>query len=520
MSFVKSAIVIGILTFISRIFGYVRDIFIASQLGAGLYSDVFLVAFRLPNFFRRLFAEGAFSAAFVPIFAGMLATEGEKSAKFFAERVFTILLIVVFIFTILMQIFMPWVMIMLAPGFADNQEKFDLAVLLSRVTMPYLIFISLVSLLSGVLNSLQRFAAAAASPILLNMCMVIAIAFLSRYTASPAHALSYGVTIAGIVQLVALIFSCKRAGMLIGLRWPHLDDDIKRLLRNMAPGLLGGGVMQINIFIDTTIASYLPQGAVSLLYYADRINQLPMALIGTAIGTVLLPLLSRQIREGKTELANNTQNRSLEVALLLTLPCATALMLIAQPLMLVLFQRGEFGTAETSGAAAALVAFAVGLPAFVMVKIFTPCFFATYDTKTPVKIALLCLVVNIILNLLLMQILDHVGIALATSLSSWLNAILLWQLLTKRNIFKTDSQLRTRIPRMLLSCGVMGIVLMVATSLLHTILEGNSPLVRIISFGAILGAGFVTFLITAHLTRAFDFEEIKLLLANRKKKES
>lgn len=517
MSFVKSAIVIGILTFISRIFGYIRDIFIASQLGAGLYADVFLVAFRLPNFFRRLFAEGAFSSAFVPLFAGMLAAEGEKPAKLFAERVFTILLMVLVVFTILMQIFMPWVMLLLAPGFVDEKEKFDLAVLLSRITMPYLLFISLVSLLSGVLNSLNRFAAAAASPILLNFCMVLSIAWLAHYTKTPAHALSYGVALAGVVQFIALIFSCKRAGMLIGFRRPRLDSNVKRLLRNMMPGVIGGGVMQINLWIDTIIATLLPQGAVSLLYYADRINQLPMALIGTAIGTVMLPLLSRQMREGNKEQAINTQNRALEVALLLSLPCTVALVLIANPLMLVLFQRGEFGAAETSGAAMALMAFAVGLPAFVMVKIFTPCFFAIYDTKTPVKIAMACLVANIIFNLLLIQILGHVGIALATSISSWLNAAALWYLLVKRGIFKADGQLCARAPRMVFACVVMGAVLILSTSLLHMPLYGDNFLIRVISFAAIIGAGFFTFLITAHYSRAFDIKEIKELLARRKK---
>lgn len=516
MSFVKSAIVIGILTFVSRVFGYVRDIFIAAKLGASLEADVFLVAFRLPNFFRRLFAEGAFSAAFVPIFSGMLATDGENQAKVFAEKVLTLLFFTLLILTLLMQIGMPWVMMVLAPGFVDEPEKFELAVLLSRITMPYLLCIALVSLLTGILNSVNRFAPGAASPILLNFCMVLAIAWFARYTETPAHSLAYGVAAAGVVQLIAMVISCKRAGMMIWFRFPRMDGNVRRLLRNMVPGVIGGGVMQINVWIDTIIATLLAEGAVSLLYYADRINQLPMALIGTAIGTVMLPLLSRQIREGKHEQAQSTQNRALEVSLLLSLPCAVALVLIAHPMMLVLFERGKFGAEESLGAAMALKAFAVGLPAFVMVKIFTPCFFATYDTKTPVKIAIFCLVVNVDFNLLWMDDLGFVGIALATSASSWMNVCLLWGTLRKRTMFHVDKQLKYRTPRIIFSCILMGAVLIACTTLLDSLMHGNGFFIHLIAFGLTMAAGALTFLTAAHYSRAVDIQEIKGLLVRKK----
>jgi putative peptidoglycan lipid II flippase len=502
VSLVKSVAVIGGLTLISRILGFVRDILIAARLGAGIYADVFFVAFKLPNFFRSLFAEGAFSSAFVPIFSGMLATEGKAAARVFADKVFTILLLVLLVFTLIMQFAMPVIMLVLAPGFAEDKEKFALAVHLTRITMPYLLCMSLVALCGGMLNSVGKFWAMAASPILLNLTMVAAILYLTHYTQTPAHALSWGVAIAGVVQLVAIMVACQRAGLLVRFRLPGKDSAVGRMLKNMVPGIVGSGIVQINLWVDTIIATLLPHGAVSLLYYADRVNQLPLAIIGTAMGTALLPLLSQQMRASDLEGAQKTQNRALEFGLLLTLPCTVMLIMTASPLIAVLFERGAFTAVETRGSAAALMAFSSGLPAFVMVKIFAPCFFAVHDTKTPVKYAVTCMILNIVLNLILMQFLQHVGIALATALSAWVNVLLLSVTLYKRKLFAVDAQLKKRLPRIVLSCLVMGMMLWAG----NQVTEGMG---RMGVFLILAVTGGMTFIMVGYVVQAFDLKEIK-----------
>jgi len=343
----------------------------------------------------------------------------------------------------------------LAPGFADDPEKFDLTVQLTRIAFPYILFISLVSLLGGVLNSLYRFAAAAATPIILNLCLIGALLGLSHWTETPGHALAIGVSGAGVLQFAWLVIALRRAGIALRLPRPRLTPRVKHMLVIIAPAALGAGVAQVNLVVDVIIASLLPEGAVSFLYYADRINQLPLGVIGVAVGTALLPLLSRQLRAEEDEAAGASQNRAIEGALLLTLPAAAALMIIAQSAIEVLFERGAFTPVATAASADALIAYAAGLPSFVMIKVLVPGYFARQDTKTPVRIAIICLVVNIALNLALMGPLGHVGIALATTLSGWLNAALLARGLHRRGYFTADARLRRRLPRMLLATAAM-----------------------------------------------------------------
>ena len=399
MALARWAATVGGYTMGSRVLGFLRDILIASVLGAGPVADAFFVAFKLPNFLRRLFAEGAFNAAFVPLFAGVLERDGRAAAKSFAEDVLTVLLWTLLVLVIAAQIVMPWLMHVLAPGFADEPGKLDLTVQLTRLTFPYILLISLVSLLGGVLNSLYRFAAVAATPILLNLCLIGALLGLSHWTETPGHALAIGVTVGGIVQFVWLIVAASRAGMSLRLRWPRLTPGVKRLLILAAPAALGAGVAQINLVVDIIIASLLPPGSVSFLYYADRVNQLPLGVVGVAVGTALLPLLSRQLRAGEVEEAVGSLNRAIEMALLLAVPAAVALIVIAGPVIAVLFERGAFGVDESSATAGALIAYAAGLPAFVLIKVLAPGYFARQDTRTPVRIAILCLTVNVVLNL-------------------------------------------------------------------------------------------------------------------------
>ncbi|HZD26759.1 MAG TPA: murein biosynthesis integral membrane protein MurJ, partial [Alphaproteobacteria bacterium] len=425
MTLIRAFATVGGYTMASRVLGFVRDILIAAVLGAGPVADAFFVAFKLPNFFRRLFAEGAFNAGFVPLYSGLLETDGKEAARRFAEQALAVLLAVLLVFVIGMQLAMPWAMYALAPGFAADPHKFQLAILFTRLTFPYLLFISLVSLLGGVLNSMQRFAAVAAAPILLNVVLILAITLAAPHLPTPGHALAWGVSAAGAVQFVWLMLACRRAGIHLRLPRPRLTPKVKELLRLMLPAALGAGVVQVNLVVDVILASLLPAGSVSYLFYADRLNQLPIGVIGVAVGTALLPLLSRQIAAGEEAGAMHNLNRAVELCLLLTLPAMAAFLVVPEELIGALFQRGEFDAGTTMKTAWALMAFAVGLPAYVLVKVLGPGYFARRDTRTPVVTGVIAMTANVGLSLLLMQVLLHAGLALSTALSAWLNVAML-----------------------------------------------------------------------------------------------
>src|SRR5215475_951964 len=438
MALLRSVATVGSYTLLSRVFGFIRDILTAALLGAGPVADAFFVAQRLPNLFRSLFAEGAFSAAFVPLFAGTMAEHGKEALREFAEDALAVLLAALLGFVLLGEIFMPAVMAVIAPGFGEDPAKFGLAVDLARITFPYLLFIALVALQGGVLNSIDRFAAAAATPILLNLFLIAALLLMQQFGWRDGRALAWAVTLAGFAQFLWLLFACQRAGLTLRLPLPRLTEGVRRTLAVMAPGTIGAGVTQLNLLISTALASLLPSGSVSYLYYADRLNQLPLGVVGIAVGTAILPSLSRQVRLGRLPDAVTTQNRGIELALLLTLPAATALAVLATPMLSVLFERGAFSPTDTAATAAALAAYAVGLPAFVLIKVLAPAFFARHDTATPVKIAVVTMAVNLCLTVVLMQFLAHVGIALATTIAGWLNALALLALLIRRGHFGFD----------------------------------------------------------------------------------
>ncbi|MDX2073377.1 MAG: murein biosynthesis integral membrane protein MurJ [Alphaproteobacteria bacterium] len=463
MSLIKSSATIGFYTLASRVLGFVRDITIASGLGASFLSDAFFVAFKLPNFLRRLFAEGAFNAAFVPLYAGSVAADGQEKATKFASEAMSLLLVILFIVTGIFIVCMPWLMFVLAPGFADDPDKFDLTIALTRITMPYIIFISLVSLLGGILNSSQKFAAVAATPILMNLSLIIVPLLLEEVTPNMAHALAVAVFVAGVVQWLWLVYFCAKQGVLPKFTAPKLTPEVKKLLLLIGPAALGAGVAQINLFIDLIIASQF-DGGVSYLYYADRINELPLAVIGIAVGTALLPMLSKQIRLGDMEKVYHSQNRAIGFTLMFSLPAAAALMTIAEPIIRVMFERGAFGPAETAATSPALVAFAAGLPAFILIKILAPCFYANQDTKTPFKIASVCILVNLFFNLALMGTFRHVGMAMATSIAGWVNVALMLVALRRRSWIRIEGALKYNIIKILASCGLMVASLLVAES--------------------------------------------------------
>ena len=511
MALLRSIATVGGYTMISRLLGFTRDILIAATLGAGPVADAFFVAFKLPNFFRRLFAEGAFNAAFVPLFTRQMSEGGRDAARAFTEEVLSVFVVTLLFFVTALQIAMPWVMYGFAPGFADDPYRFGLAVELAQVTFPYLLFISLVSQLGGVLNSLGRFAAAAATPIILNLCLIAAILGLSPFLETPGHALAWGVAVAGAAQFIWLMVACHRAKFRLRLLRPRLTPRVKRLLFLMLPGVIGAGVVQINLLIDVVIASLLPSGSVSFLYYADRINQLPLGVIGVAVGTALLPLLSRQLRAGDDAAATASTNRALEFALLLTVPGAIALMVMPDLIVSVLFERGAFGVAETAATSAALAAYALGLPAYVLIKVLAPGFFAREDTATPVKVAAFCVAINLVLNLALMGPLLHIGIALATAISAWINAGLLAWLLVRRGHFVADARLRRAIPRILLASAAMAGALWFAQDVLSGIADADAARAAVV-LAVLVALGLVVFAAAAVGFGAARLADIKRLL--------
>ncbi len=511
MVLLRSIATVGSLTLVSRIFGFIRDILIAAIMGAGLFADAFFIAFKLPNLFRRLFAEGAFAAAFVPIYAGLVEDEGKDSARDFANQALSILFWALLILVIIFEIGMPWIMRVVAPGFVDQPTKFELTVLLTRITFPYLLFISIVSLMAGVLNSLGRFAAAAATPILLNLVLIGAMVGLSPLLPSPAHALAWGVFGAGILQLLWMLVFCWRAGTPLRLHRPRVTPRVSRLIRRIIPVAIGAGIYQVNLVIDMVIASLLPSGSISFLFFADRVTQLPLGIIGVAVGTALLPLLARQLHAGEKEAAMHSQNRALEFSLLLTLPAAAALIIIAGPVIAVLFGRGAFGGAEVMATAAALEAYAYGLPAYVLIKTLAPGFFAREDTKTPVMIAGACIALNLTLNLILMGPFLHVGIAMATAISSWVNAGLMAFVLHRRGHLVLDARLKSRMVRAMFAVIGLGLALLVGLTILEEPLRG-SEFTRIMALIALVGGGLIVFAILAALFGAARPADLKSLL--------
>lgn len=505
---------VGGWTMASRILGLVREILIAALLGTGPVADAFFVALKLPNLFRRLFGEGAFNAAFVPSFTGKLAAEGEEAARRFAEEAFAVLSLWLLVLTVLGEIFMPGLMAVLAPGFEKIPAKFALAVTLSRITFPYLILICAAALLAGVLNGIDRFTAAAASYVLFNVIGIAALFGLTPYLPTAGHAMAIGVTASGIAQLAMLAWALHRAGFALRPRMPRLSPDIRLLMRRMLPGLIGAGVTQVNFAVDVIIASLLPAGTVSVLNYADRINQLPLGVIGTAIGTALLPTLARQMRLDQHAEAKETLNRALEFGLFLTLPAAMALIVVPFPIIWVLFGHGAFGLASAVRSAQSLAAYALGLPAFVAVKVLAPGFFARGDTKTPVAIGAVAVAVNLALNLAFMVPLRHVGPALATSLAAALNAALLGWVLHRRGVLAPDAQLRRRLPRMAAAAAAMAVVLFALARVEEfTALHGA---VKLAALALLVGVGLGAYLLAAWRLGAFSVAEVGRMLRRRR----
>lgn len=446
MKLFKAMATISSWTLLSRIAGFVRDMLTAIVLGAGPLADAFFVALKLPNFFRRITAEGAFSAAFVPIFSGKLATEGKEEALKFARNAQAVMLLILIPFSLLMVAAMPFVIYVIAPGFAGGNGRYDLAVELSRITFPYMVLISVVALLGGVMNGFDRFAPFAAMPLFFNLALIAALLYSmpDGTVVSPAHAMAFGVICAGVMQLLWMIWQSWRIGAAIGLTRPQMTDDMKKLFRLMGPGILGAGVAQVNLFIDIVLASFLPAGAISYLYYADRLYQFPLSIIGISVGVALLPMLARAIKADDRAEGRKLFGEALTVGTMLALPATAGLVVLAVPIISALFEHGAFTADNTLMSARALQAYALALPAFIGIKILGSASFAAEDTKTPVRYAMIGSLVNIVLSIAFLKPLGHVGIALATACGAWVNAALLTRAVLHKNPAVTWTKTETK----------------------------------------------------------------------------
>ncbi len=512
MSVARPVVTVGSLTLASRVFGMVRDVLFAAVLGTGPVAEAFFVAFRLPNLFRRLFAEGAFAVAFVPIFARRLESDGKESAQEFATDTLSALASIVLAVTLVAQLAMPWLVYALAWGFADRADTFDLAVVFSRIAFPYLFFISLVSLFAGVLNALRRFAAAAAAPILLNVSLVAALVAAAVAELPAGYAVSWAVPAAGALQLGLVAWSARRAGLRLKVRRPRLTPAVSRLLRVALPAALASGVYQINLVVGTLIASFFA-GAVAWLQYADRLYQLPLGVVGVALSVVLLPDLSSRLAGRDIEGARDSFCRSIEICLAIGLPAAIALAVIPAPIVGVLFERGAFGPDDTRETAQALFLYALGLPAFMLSKIYAASFFAREDTRTPLRYASAAFATNTVLAVLGALQFGYLAVPAATSLSAWLMLGLLAVGSRHFTESRPDSALRRRAPRAALAGITMGAALWgIEASLAESLRE---PLVRYGALAVLVGGGFITYAGLGMGLGAFDAAGIRSALRRR-----
>ena len=431
--------IVGSLTFLSRILGYVRDLLIARVIGAGMISDCFFVAFKLPNLFRRLFGEGAMNSAFIPVVSGIKSKSGKNNADIFLSKVFSILIVFLFLFVILAEIFMPFVISIIAPGFINNSEKFTLSIELSRLTFPFVFFICLTSLIGAYLNTLGRFASMAVTPVILNLSLisVLLLFFKTENGLEISNFLSASVSIAGVIQLFWLYLCLKKNGSNLYLSFSFNEifkknKETSKFFKLLLPAVIGNGAYQINLLIDMILASTLPDGSISYLYYADRVNQLPLGVLGIAISTALLPTLSRQVKEKKIISANKSFLSAIKFGIIFSIPAFVGILILSDEIIEFLFMRGAFQFYDVELTANALKALCFGLPAFIMIKVLVVPFFANEDTKTPIKISIFCMVINLILNLILIKEFMHVGLAISTSIAAWINVFILVYMLKNK----------------------------------------------------------------------------------------
>lgn len=500
---------VGGMTLLSRVLGFVREVLIAGILGTGPVAEAFIVAMRLPNLLRQMFAEGAFSAAFVPVFTRHLTEGGRAGARAFAQQALAWLLLILLAMTIAAELAMPWLIHIFAPGFDEYPDKFAATVLFTGITFPYIVFMSLCALQGGMLNAVQKFGHAAAAPVILNAILIATLWLMPGDEFLLGVALSWSVTLAGLVQFLWLAYICHRSGLALRLQLPRFDPEVLRLGRLMIPGLLGAGVTQINLAVSTILASLHP-GSVAYIYYADRLYQLPLALIGSAIGVVLLPALTRALRGTDPAQGHRMQNRALELGLLFSLPATIGLMVAALPIVVTVYQRGAFTTADAHAVALALIIMSAGLPAYVANKALQAGFLAREDTVTPFRYAAISVAVNIAVSLALTPTYGYIGVAIAAMIAAWLNALLLALGLHRRRYLVVDSRLARFLPRLAVAVAAMGAVVWWAIDLLW---PGMAAPVwhQVLSLIGIVAGGGISFAALALLLRVTSIGDLRRL---------
>ena len=512
MNLLKSLAAVSSMTMLSRVLGFVRDTIVARTFGAGMATDAFFVAFKLPNLLRRIFAEGAFSQAFVPILAEYKAQQGEEATRTFLAYVSGLLTLVLALVTVLGMLAAPLVIWITAPGFADTPEKFALTSSLLRVTFPYILLISLASLAGAVLNTWNRFSVPAFVPTLLNVSMIIFALFLTPYFDPPIMAMAWATLVGGLAQFLYQLPHLKRIGMLVLPRLNLRDSGVWRVMKQMGPAILGVSVSQISLIINTIFASFLAAGSVSWMYYADRLMELPSGVLGVALGTILLPALSRTYAKADRQEYSRLLDWGLRLCFLLVLPCSAALALLSEPLTVSLFQYGRFDAHDALMTQRALVAYAVGLLGIILVKVLAPGFYAQQNIKTPVKIAVFTLAVTQVLNLILIGPLQHVGLALAIGLAACLNAGLLFWQLRRHNLFIPQAGWTGFLLRLLIAVAVMTAVLFGLMQLLPSWSEGLMWQ-RLLRLGGLVAAGVLAYFASLFLLgfRVRDFNRRAVL---------
>ncbi len=507
MNLIKSTGTFSFFTIISRLLGYLRDILIAIFLGAGPLADAFFVAFRIPNTFRRLFSEGTFNAAFVPSYASEIASGPEDSNKF-ANNIFSLLSLSLFFMVLVIEIFMPFFVYLIAPGFNSDVDKMELAINLTRITFPFLFFVSLSSFFAAILNSHNRFAIASAAPIILNI-LLLAVLFCAKILNDQlVFYLSYAVTVSGIIQFVFLYIFVKKFYLpKFSLKF-QIDKKVKKFFKSLIPSIFSSGVTQINILVGTIIASF-QASAVSYLYYADRIYQINLAIAGVAIGTVILPQLSKYIQEENEEKILFMQNKALEFSLFLSIPASLALLIASEEIISALFGYGSFNEAGVINSAKALFYFALGLPAFSLIKIFSSFFFARGNTKTPFYISLVSVVLNIMISVFFFNKIGFIIIPIATTISSWINSVLLFIFLRKKNLFIFNKTFLLQFIRTLVSSILMGLFFYYLIIIFENYIAYDENFKSVFIILAVLLA-LLFYIIVAILIKAFKISDIKL----------
>ena len=521
MSLFKSVATFGGLTLVSRVTGFLRDMILANLLGAGALADAFVVAFKLPNLFRSLFAEGAFTSAFVPLFSQKLVAEGKKKSIFFAAQAMSVLVVIVGLFVVLFEIFMPYVVDVLAPGFYNDVDKMQSAVELCRITFPFLLFISIVSFQGGILNSFEKFAAPAAAPIILNLTMIFSAFVIVPFMPTAAHGIAVGISLAGLLEMLWLYVFLRREDVKIHpylhiLKIMH-NPEIKTLFKRIAPGVVGAGIYQINMAVDTILVSLIGTGAISWLYYANRLQQLPLGVVGAAISVALLPVLSKYLKAGDWENARNTQDKAVEYGLILSFPAAVLLIVLADPIVKLLFQHGRFLSADTTMTANAVIAYSVGLPLYVMTKALMPNFFARGDTVTPVKYSAVVFVTNLVFNIVLMQFYGHVGIAMATTIAAFVSLLQYIIGLKKRDYWSFKKPLIVKMLKIIAVSVLMGVfVFAVNLWVLHCFPNYTAhklTLLTVLGFFGIIALAF--FLIAAKICAIIDYRDLLQMMRRK-----